>query len=111
MTTHFLFLDDIRNPPQDGENWTVLRTVDDAWSWLVRNWYMGNSDDLFVMSLDHDLGEGVPTGYDFVNKIEAAMMTAHDFRPKLEVVVHSGNPVGAENMARAIRSIYRILEG
>lgn len=106
MTT-YIFLDDIRNPPDDGHLWKIARDVDSAMRFLFEAWFV-RSDDI-VLSLDHDLGEDTPTGYDLVNHIECAIASQPYFRPKLEMRIHSANPVGRQNMERGIQSIYRFL--
>lgn len=108
MTT-YIFLDDVRMPPDDGNKWTVVRHIDDAWASIVTAWHTSHGRGEIVISLDHDLGEDIPTGYDLVKHIECAVATQHEFKPKLEMRIHSANPVGRQNMERGIQSIYRLL--
>lgn len=92
-----LWLDDIRTPPDD--NWTWVKTFDAAVSMVV---YTHNKEiTIKHMSLDHDLGEG-STGYDFVVWLEHQIIL-HNY-PKPVIKIHSANPVGRENMMRAIKS-------
>lgn len=106
MTT-YIFLDDVRIPPDDGNEWTLVQDIESAMRLLIEAWYC-RSDDI-VLSLDHDLGDNVPTGNDLVNQIERMVATQHEFKPKLEMRIHSANPVGQQNMERGIQSIYRLL--
>lgn len=106
MTT-YIFLDDVRIPPNDGNEWVLVRDIESAMRLLIEAWYY-RSDDI-VLSLDHDLGDNIPTGNDLVNQIERAVATQHEFKPKLEMRIHSANSVGRQNMERGIQSIYRLL--
>lgn len=111
MTT-YIFLDDIRFPPNDGNEWTLVRDIDSAMRLLIEAWYCRNDD--IVLSMDHDLGvdetgKDLPDGNDLVKKIEAAVATDPSFRPKLQLFVHSDNCVEQGQMEAGIRSIYRFL--
>jgi hypothetical protein len=91
-----LWLDDIRVAPP---GWVWVKNVEDAWYF----WYAWR-DYVTHMSLDHDLGDNVPTGYDFINKVEALMMQNQE-SINTWFTVHSANPVGRLNMNAAINSI------
>jgi len=113
MTT-FIFLDDVRMPPDDGNIWILARDIDRAWVELVYSWHF-NKGDKIILSLDHDLGQDkdgkdLLNGNDLVKRIEKAVATQFDFKPNLELRIHSANPVGQQNMEAGIRSIYRLLE-
>lgn len=96
------FLDDERNPSDvtwmaypDGIEWTVCRTIQDLIMSLASS---GGFPGAYI-SLDHDLG-APETGMDAVKAIvgialEAADMKASDLPT---IVVHSKNPIGAENI-------------
>jgi hypothetical protein len=88
------FLDDIRDPPDN--DWVVARSVSEAIDKLK---IMGTPDE---MSLDHDLGENVPTGYDFV--VWLCEGTGQKYFPKDHIKIHSANPVGRGRMEAAIRN-------
>lgn len=60
-----------------------------------------------VLSLDHDLGENVPTGYTVLVWLEEKVYLDPTF-PIPEIMVHSANPTGRANMMRALESIKRI---
>jgi len=102
--TLFIFLDDVRDPPSD--HWTVVRDTAYAYE-LIRKAFSEERE--MVLSLDHDLGEDVPTGYDLLNWIEKDIATQEHFRPKISFLIHSANPVGRDNMARAIGAIERMM--
>jgi hypothetical protein len=107
MSLVYLYLDDIRNPPDD--TWTVCRTAEEAKALLL-------TGPVECASLDHDLGycpmcnvteetddgprvvESYPcahliTGYDLVK-----WMAETGRWPRYKPTVHSANPVGAANM-------------
>lgn len=99
-----LYLDDLRTPEMSGyepSEWTVVRDKD-AFLELARR----HVTEITAISLDHDLGEDadgalLPTGYD------ALKVWIEELEPdptKVEVRVHSANPVGAENMRAYWRS-------
>ena len=72
---------------------------------IFKNSAMWNIVD--VISLDHDLGEDTPTGYDVLKMLEQ-MAHEEDRRVPFEILIHSANPVGRKNMEAAIASIQRI---
>jgi len=91
-----LFVDDIREAPDS--SWVIVRTAKEAMDLL-------ESGKIEVLSLDHDLGEDL-TGYDIINWLERKVYNNEVESPK-EILVHSANPVGVDNIKRAIRSIER----
>lgn len=113
MNTLFFFLDDVRNPPEDGTPWILARSVPALQKSIIDRVGTGEMTkaDKIVFSLDHDLGEGEQTGYDFLNIIEHTIVNmGPPGNQKMEFRIHSANPVGRENMERAIKSINRLLE-
>lgn len=97
-----IFLDDIRDPPDN--TWKVYRDPRDVN--FMKDIY--NAD---IVSFDHDLGEGVPTGYDVLRTIEEEVfrqgLWARNGAP--ELLIHSANPVGCSSMDAAIKAIYRVV--
>ena len=92
-----LFLDDERFPVMSHscDDWLIARNVVDAF-WLIENLGMPHR-----MSLDHDLGENIPTGYDFIKQlVEKDMNNEIDISVVTNFYVHSQNPVGAENIRK-----------
>lgn len=99
--TKILFLDDERNPidvtwisfPEDAEI-TVVRSYNEFLS------HLNFSDTAYdAWSLDHDLGcdefqQPRHTGYD---ALKAAVRWHEHLLPK-QVIAHSKNPIGAENI-------------
>lgn len=107
-----LFLDDERYPVDGG--WIIARSYDDA-VWCVESY--GFPD---YVSFDHDLGgmddcdpftermiipeRGERDGYDFAKWLcQYAMDRDIYMRDFFGFVVHSQNPVGAENIRAYIR--------
>lgn len=91
-----VYMDDIRHGPDnsgyyggyfvdDWANWIIVRGIDNVKQLLE----LGIVDKL---SLDHDMG-GDQTGYDLTK-----WMAEHSCWPKGDIIIHSANPVGAENM-------------
>lgn len=90
-----LFLDDERFPVMKNEydDWMIARSIEDAFNLIA------DLGEPRRMSLDHDLGDNVPTGYDFIKRlVEAAMNNEFDLKVVKEFYVHSQNPVGAKNI-------------
>lgn len=101
--TVFIYLDDIRVPPSD--QWVVVRTAEAAYLAVRKHYKAGKA---IVLSLDHDLGKDIPTGYDLLNWLEKDIVTDAAFRPDIGFLIHSANPVGRDNMNRAIKEIIRL---
>lgn len=85
-----LFLDDEREAlfvhgEANARNWVVVRSVSAAKEVL-------STGEVTEISLDHDLGADLPTGYDL-----AKWMTEKKLWPAV-VYFHSMNPVGVHNM-------------
>jgi len=93
-----LFLDDVRTPKTD-RDFIVARSVKEAIQ-LIRDKGFPS-----YMSLDHDLGEDVPTGHDFVKWIVTEYQD--DILPEFTFNVHSANPVGKENMESLLNNFIK----
>ena len=102
-----IWLDDIREPPDEG--WLWFKSVETA------RLYFEVAEDMLEeceISLDHDLGENHPTGYDLIKWLEEKVMTGkvttqgYSF-PKIRV--HSANPVGRKNIEAAVKRIEEFL--
>jgi hypothetical protein len=87
-------MDDVRPAPD--ATWTHCETVEAAWQ-CVRFCV----DDIEEMSLDHDMGDWSPSGYDLL-----CWMEANDLWPKRPPNVHSANPAGAARMRQVIDRKY-----
>lgn len=102
-----IFLDDVRDPcdvyhkdamePWNDQGWVIAKTVEEAIDIIQRN-------DVLAISFDHDLGTE-KTGYDLARWIEEHVYL--DMIPRFQWNIHSANPVGRENIKRALTSIER----
>lgn len=90
-----LYLDDERTPALEHKNWVVVRNMQDFKSTILHRGLPAE------MSLDHDLGEDQPTGYDCVKWMVYEMR--YDLR-HIEINVHSANTVGKDNILGLIKS-------
>lgn len=88
-----LFLDDIRNPPDEG--WVVCRSTQEAIDAIKKK---GIPD---FMSLDHDLG-GEDTTMIFLKRLVNELWDGKSIPPKYQV--HSANPVGTKNIISYMES-------
>jgi len=94
-----VWLDDVRKAPS---GWIHFKTVPE-----LIEFYRKNNNKISELSLDHDLGEDIPTGYDFMVWLEEKFHTGkYKIVPKIKV--HSANPVGKRKMEQAIKSIERL---
>ena len=93
-----IFLDDIRNPPND--SWVIIRSTEE-----LITFYQENHKDIDILSLDHDLGDGLKTGYDFLLWLEERVFHGKINLPNC-IIVHSANSVGQLNMIQKIRTIF-----
>lgn len=100
ITSWSLFLDDERFPPlTEPQDWIIARTMDEAVRHIT---IMGLP---YRMSLDHDLGDGIPTGQDFVHWLVNQDLDKHfDISMITSFYVHSQNPIGARNMNELFES-------
>ncbi|WP_435230985.1 cyclic-phosphate processing receiver domain-containing protein [Pseudopelagicola sp. nBUS_20] len=106
--TYALFIDDERDPPNDGRPWRIARTlrqVDQTLSEYGAPVYI---------SFDHDLGEHEPTGYDIVKAMVEGDMGERPnsgfetgLHHKLNFYVHSQNPIGKENIEGLLTNYLR----
>lgn len=94
-----IWLDDERDAP---EGWTRVYTIEQLQTLLRTN-------KVTDISLDHDLGDGNQTGYDFLNWLEAQVFIGK-WKNIPELKIHSANPVGRKNMEAAIGSIKNIIQ-
>jgi hypothetical protein len=96
-----VFLDDERNTPQ---GWVRVYSVQELIELME-----SSGNDIEELSLDHDLGTGMQTGYDFMLWLEREVYEGRITKiPSMDF--HTANPFGRENMERALRSIMRKLE-
>jgi hypothetical protein len=64
------------------------------------------------ISFDHDLGDGVPTGFDFVKwLVESHLDGRYLFPDNFSYAVHSANPPGAANIKGTLDSFLSHIKG
>ena len=100
----YLFLDDIRSvsfldQKKEEKNlkyvegpWIVARSMQEALD-LIESKGMPQ-----VISFDHDLGDKVPTGFDFSKWIVEKDLDDNILPKDFDYQVHSDNPVGRDNI-------------
>jgi len=102
--TYQLFIDDERDPIDvKWGTWQEQALYRDS-DWIVaRNWF--EVLELVVtygfpslISFDHDLGDGEQTGYEIARKLCDMVMDGVEMPNNFQFLVHSKNPVGAENI-------------
>jgi hypothetical protein len=98
-----VFLDDDlehRKPPSD--DWIHVTTVAEAIELI-------EAGDVVALSLDHDLGEDEPTGYEVLKHLEYRLRAdGVDLWPTDLLVIHSANAAGVGNMIRAVEANARL---
>lgn len=91
-----LFIDDERDPPNDGREWVIARSGRE-----VMNYFLNLGMPSYI-SFDHDLGRDEGTGYDIAKLlVDIDMKTPHDvykFPADFDFYVHSQNPIGKANI-------------
>ena len=91
-----VWLDDEREMPV-GEYDVHVKTAHEAIQLLM-------TGKVTLISLDHDLGTGYETGQTVADYIERAVYEGQIPLPKCRI--HSQNPVGRDNMKRALAKAY-----
>ena len=84
-----LFLDDLRDPPDD--TWTIARSFSEAVALIEEHGIPG------TISFDHDLGDD-KTGLDFAHYLIDLDLEKHLLLDNFTYQVHSANPVGRDNI-------------
>jgi len=102
--TFNLFIDDERDPINvKWGSWQDQALYRDA-EWIVaRNWFevleiVVSLGFPSLISFDHDLGDGEITGYEIAQKLANMVMDGVQLPADFTFLVHSQNPVGAENI-------------
>lgn len=95
-----VYVDDIR-VPERGEWDAIVRNFDAALALL-------KTGKVTYISLDHDLGQDSLTGYDLAKWIETEVFIDPGFKCP-DIVVHSANPVGRNNIIQCMGSINKEL--
>jgi hypothetical protein len=93
MTPDRLFLDDERFPPDDGQDWAIVRSVAEAQAWILTHGCPAH------LSFDNDLGEHVPEGWRLAQWLIEQDLDQPGFIPAgFTPVVHSQNCVRAQDI-------------
>lgn len=101
-----IYLDDERKTPETEpgeESWVRCFHVWEVIALLEKR------EPIEILSLDHDLGSGEPTGYEVVRWLEEKVATDPTFPAPEHIFVHSANPVGKERMKAGIYQIYKMI--
>ena len=92
--SYVLFLDDVRDPGWAfGDDCLIARNVEEA---VAKVCLLGLPH---TISFDHDLGKNQPTAMKFMWwLIECDLDGRYDLNNIKNVIIHSANPVGAQNL-------------
>ena len=100
-----LWIDDVR-PAPDGYEWckSVNQAINAITWFLMVKWTLEGhnepfEDEIEIIDIDHDAGEYVNNGGDYIKLLDWLEEMGHD----LPIHIHSANPVGVENMRRIIQ--------
>ena len=97
LASYRLYLDDVRTPQQD--DWVVVRTPK-----AFRQTILDKEHLPKAISLDHDLGEGLESGYDIMHWL-VDLALDHDLPLEdVDLNSHSANPVGRKNIESLFES-------
>jgi len=88
-----VFLDDERDTPQ---GWIRTCTPEETIHILSKH-------SVKMISLDHDLGENIGTGYDVLLWIENKVFTENYKSP--EIIIHTSNPSARRKMELTVQKI------
>lgn len=89
--TYRMFIDDERFPPNDGHNWNIVRSSDEAIGCVIM---LGVPE---FISYDHDLG-GDDTSIRFIWWMIDAYLDGRIDTFPVNYTIHSQNPIGARNI-------------
>ena len=96
----YLWVDDLREPPKEGNDWLWARSVSEAKTAIVL-YDRQRSKDAIHIDLDHDAGDYAFDGGDYIEVLkwlerEQLPDTGYTFH------LHTMNPVGRDNMRTII---------
>ena len=91
MANYSLYLDDERNPTT-GRVFNVCRNMKEAVDMVITYGFP------MYISFDHDLGDGIPTGFDFAKWLIEHDLDTGTMPADFSFNVHSANPSGAANI-------------
>ncbi len=96
-----IFLDDLRQTPRGFERtYTVPETIELIQDCLDKN------NDIDVLSLDNDLGDGETEGCVILDWMEEQFFEDESFQLPNKIVVHSDNAAVREHMEMIIARLY-----
>ena len=96
-----IFLDDVRETP---EGWARVFTVEELW--VSYNLCLAYGGVVDAVSLDNDLGDGIPEGYTFLDELEEKVANNPLYPIPKEIRIHSANPVARKRMQSVIDRLY-----
>lgn len=88
----FIFIDDERFPPEDGNTWVICRTIEEFQRLILA----GNVPT--YISFDHDLGDNIPTGMDIAKWLVEFDLDNNIIPSNFSWYVHSQNTNGRDNI-------------
>ena len=96
-----LWIDDVRPAP---EGYVWFKSVDAAKRMIIdienrRLFRFMKQDEVELIDIDHDAGEYVSNGGDYIKLLDWLEETGRNY----PIHIHSMNPVGVENMRRIIQ--------
>lgn len=92
-----LLLDDERYPPDDGEDWAIARSFEEACAWVEANGY-----PRFV-SFDNDFGPDQREGWEFAQWLIDRDLDTGSMPEDFDFYVHSQNPVRQADISARLR--------
>lgn len=100
-----LWIDDVR-PAPEGYIWCksvneAKRKICAREQLFANHWmdHVADSDIIFIINIDHDAGDYVFDGGDYIKLLDWLEETGRNY----PIHIHSMNPVGVENMKRIIQ--------
>jgi hypothetical protein len=98
MTT-LLFLDDVREVPQDGNDWKLVKSYKEFVNWIKDNGVPN------IISFDHDLGLFRKSGMDAAKwLVEQDLICNIRIPNDFQFLVHSANPFGRANIQGLLKN-------
>lgn len=98
----YLWVDDLRQPPKDGNDWLWARSVLEAKTIIILYERRNEREPIYI-DLDHDAGDYAWDGGDYIEVLkwlERQELPNKDYTFHL----HTQNPVGRDNMRAIINS-------
>lgn len=99
-----MFIDDERWPVTNDGDMVIVRNPTQFIDAIVKNGGMPT-----FITFDHDLGEGVGTGYDIAHLIvNLDMSGAYPIPEGFTYDIHSQNPIGADNIRNLLDNYMKV---